>query len=173
MPATETRNLFPFSCFAGFNLKVLPPFAPWMQLPGPATGSAALVAVLCSQLGVFWLLLSPAVPPPLPPAEPPVVVCEVEPIAGFSWLWYGFGALSFLAGVGAARVVSAGQRVLTLGLSAAGGAVGGALAGAVAERSRSADTEESKLSDISGIVQLYGADESSPARPCPAAVPEW
>ncbi len=140
-----------------------------MQLPGPATGSAALVAVLCSQLGVFWLLLSPAVPPPLPPAEPPVVVCEVEPIAGFSWLWYGFGALSFLAGVGAARVLSAGQRVLTLGLTAAGGAVGGALAGAVLL----ADTEESKLSDISGIVQLYGVDESSPARPCPAAVPEW
>ena len=153
-----------------------------MQLPGPATGSAALVAVLCSQLGVFWLLLGgqqaqsgacPAAPPPMPPAEPPVVVCEVEPIASFSWLWYGFGVLSFLAGVGAARVVSAGQRLLTLGLSAAGGAVGGALAGAVVERSRSADSEESKLSDISGIVQVYGSDESPPARPCPVAVSDW
>ncbi len=151
----------------------MPPLRAVGAAPGPASGSAALVAVLCSQLGVFWLLLSPAVPPPLPPAEPPVVVCEVEPTAGFSWLWYGFGALSFLAGVGAARVVSAGQRVLTLGLSAAGGAVGGALAGAVAERPRSADAEESKLSDISGIVQIYGAEESSPTRPCPVAVPDW
>ncbi len=144
------------------------------MVTGPSNGVATAVFLSTQLVLLVWqgtreCFVATSTPAPVATSTSPAPTP-----AGFSTEAFWFvGALTFLAGVGLARVgswfIRLGQAV---GLTAAAGGAGFA-AGALAAGSVSKEPEQDEESDVSGLIELYCGDGSGAGRSPAGAPQDW
>ena len=140
------------------------------MVPG---GPASFVVFLGSQVGLILLYSKFQVldcPPQSPPAAPEVVHTTSTIYTGTpQWLLVLGGLVCFLAGLGAAALCAISAAVWHSSLGFLGGVAVGAVGGAVVAQT----ADESGISDISGIIDVYQTNGVHGDGPRVAAIQDW